>query len=183
MPLLKSVAKLLFSRHALPLLLCLPLLWLVTVGLKLDPSKVPSPLLGKQAPSFTLLRLDDQATTVSPVDLRGEVWVLNVWASWCLSCRVEHPLLYGISDRVLLVGLNYKDETAAAVQWLEARGNPYGLVVVDHDGAAGFDWGVYGVPETFVIDRDGIIRYKHIGPLDPTVIQDNIMPLVASLQE
>lgn len=165
----------------LPVALFLPLVVVLFAGLGVDPSKVPSPLIGKQAPYFSLTDLHDSANTVTPADLRGQVWLFNVWASWCVSCIVEHPFLSDI-EGVTLIGLNYKDESAEAILWLEQRGDPYTFSLIDHTGLAGLDWGVYGVPETFVIDAQGVIRYKHIGPLDPQAIEETIMPLVRELQ-
>ena len=121
---------------------------------------------------------------VGTSDLRGEVWLLNVWASWCAACRVEHPLFNDLAGKkiVRIVGLNYKDASADARSWLREFGNPYDVIAVDREGAVGIDWGVYGVPETFVIDREGIIRYKHIGPVDQKVLSDVILPLVSDLK-
>ena len=116
-------------------------------------------------------------------DLRGKVWILNVWASWCVACRQEHPLLvaYAKSSQVPIYGLNYKDEPAAGLKWLADFGNPYTASLADRDGRVGIDFGVYGVPETFVIDGEGVIRYKHIGPLTPEVLRDTIDPLLKQL--
>src|ERR1700681_333690 len=137
------------------------------VGLWRDPREVPSPLVGKPAPAFTLAQLHDPAKTLAPADLKGQVWLLNVWASWCVSCREEHPLLVELrrAKIVPVVGLDYKDDPAAGMRWLTENGDPYDVSVVDRDGRAGIDWGVYGVPETFVVDKAGTIRYKKIGPL------------------
>jgi cytochrome c biogenesis protein CcmG/thiol:disulfide interchange protein DsbE len=122
---------------------------------------------------------------LGPTDLKGQVWLLNVWASWCVSCRVEHPLLVELSKSKLvpLVGLNYKDKPSEGIAWLAQHGNPYDVSVVDRDGRVGIDWGVYGVPETFVVDKAGVIRYKHIGPVDAAAIEKKILPLVRELQK
>ena len=154
------------------------------VGLYLDPREVPSPLVDKPAPGFKLPRLDDPAVSMSPADLQGEVWVLNVWASWCVSCRAEHEVLKQLATHNLapIIGLNYKDESNAARQWLRQLGDPYAASVIDAEGRTGIDWGVYGVPETFVIDRRGIIRYKHIGPVSVADLEEK-RPLLPSFQE
>ncbi|MCX7901495.1 MAG: DsbE family thiol:disulfide interchange protein [Burkholderiaceae bacterium] len=153
-------------------------------GLWLNPREVPSPLIGKPAPAFERATLDS-ARTFSPTDLRGQVWVLNVWASWCAPCRDEHPVWNAFAREGLapLVGLNYKDDPANASRFLRDLGNPYLVTVVDRDGAIGIEYGVYGVRETFVIDRAGVIRYKHIGPVTPEVMQRKILPLLQQLQK
>jgi cytochrome c biogenesis protein CcmG/thiol:disulfide interchange protein DsbE len=145
--------------------------------------KVPSPLIGKPAPAFDLPRLDDPGQRVRREDLLGKVWMLNVWASWCAACRDEHPLLVEMAARkiVPIYGLDYKDTRAAGQQTLARFGDPYVASLFDADGRVGIDWGVYGVPETFIIDRQGVIRMKHIGPLTPDVIRDKIEPLVRQL--
>jgi cytochrome c biogenesis protein CcmG/thiol:disulfide interchange protein DsbE len=155
------------------------------LGLWRDPREVPSPLIDKPAPAFQLARLDDPTHTVRLEDLRGQVWLLNVWASWCVSCREEHPLLValGKANIVPIVGLDYKDETTAGKRWLADNGNPYTTSVVDRDGKVGIDWGVYGVPETFVIDKAGTIRYKQIGPLTAEALEKKIVPLIRELQK
>jgi cytochrome c biogenesis protein CcmG/thiol:disulfide interchange protein DsbE len=153
------------------------------IGLKLDPHEVPSPLINKPAPAFTLPQLHEPQKTFSPADMKGKVWLLNVWASWCVSCRQEHVYLteFARDGSINLMGLNYKDEPAAAMQWLERLGNPYKISISDIDGMAGLDWGVYGVPETFIIDKKGIVRHKQTGPVDPTILQTIIMPLIEQL--
>jgi cytochrome c biogenesis protein CcmG/thiol:disulfide interchange protein DsbE len=154
-------------------------------GLFRDPREVPSPLIGKPAPAFTLAQLHEPAKTLGPADLKGQVWLLNVWASWCVSCREEHPLLVELNKAkvVPIVGLDYKDENAAGKRWLEQNGDPYTVSVVDRDGRVGIDWGVYGVPETFVIDKAGVIRYKQIGPITAEALQNKIVPLIRELQK
>jgi cytochrome c biogenesis protein CcmG/thiol:disulfide interchange protein DsbE len=155
------------------------------VGLGLNPREVPSPLVGKPAPAFQLPRLDDPAQTVGRNDLLGKVWMLNVWASWCAPCREEHPLVIDIARRKLVpvYGLNYKDQTQAARGWLANLGDPYTATLVDANGRVGIDFGVYGVPETFIIDRQGVIRYKHTGPLTADVVRTRIEPLLKELQD
>jgi cytochrome c biogenesis protein CcmG, thiol:disulfide interchange protein DsbE len=170
-------------RFLIPLAVFLVLLAFLGAGLKLDPREVPSPLIGKPAPGFALARLDDAAQTIRREDMLGKVWMLNVWASWCVACREEHPLLVEFSRKKLLplYGLNYKDQRADGLAWLGQFGNPYDASLFDVDGRVGIDFGVYGVPETFIIDRAGVVRLKHIGPLTPEVIQTKIEPLVRQL--
>ncbi|MBK9703764.1 MAG: DsbE family thiol:disulfide interchange protein [Betaproteobacteria bacterium] len=155
------------------------------VGLFLNPREVPSPLIGKPAPQFTLNQLHQPGKTLGTPDMKGQVWLLNVWASWCVSCREEHPLLVelGKAKLVPIIGLNYKDEPAAGMKWLAQNGDPYNLSVVDRDGRVGIDFGVYGVPETFVIDKQGTIRYKQIGPITVEALEKKIVPLVRELQK
>jgi cytochrome c biogenesis protein CcmG/thiol:disulfide interchange protein DsbE len=152
-------------------------------GLSLDPHEVPSPLIDKPAPGFALTRLDSAGTTVRRDDMLGKVWLLNVWASWCTACRQEHSTLLQLSrmNAVPIVGLNYKDTRPEGLDWLGRFGDPYSMSVFDQDGRVGIDYGVYGVPETFVIDKQGVIRYKQIGPLTPEVLQARILPLVKKL--
>ncbi|MFM2395432.1 MAG: hypothetical protein RLZZ434_14 [Pseudomonadota bacterium] len=153
-------------------------------GLFLNPREVPSPLVGKPAPAFSLPLLDQPAKTFSPKDMLGQVWLFNVWASWCGACRDEHPLLVELAKTGLvpLVGMDYKDTVTEAEQWLAERGNPYLLSAVDADGRVGIDYGVYGVPETYVIDKAGVIAYKQIGPVTLESLRDDILPLVKRLQ-
>ena len=170
-------------RFILPLMAFLVMVIFLGIGLKLDPHDVPSPLINKPAPAFTLPQLHEPQKTFSPADMKGKVWLLNVWASWCVSCRQEHVYLteFARNGSMNLMGLNYKDEPAAAMQWLERLGNPYTISISDIDGMAGLDWGVYGVPETFIIDKKGIVRHKQTGPVDPTILQTIIMPLIEQL--
>jgi cytochrome c biogenesis protein CcmG, thiol:disulfide interchange protein DsbE len=167
-----------------PLALFVVLAIFLGVGLSRDPREVPSPLVGKAAPAFDLPQLES-AARFAPKDMAGKVWLLNVWASWCVSCRVEHPLLVEFSRRKIapLVGLDYKDKDPDAKAWLAQHGNPYDLSAVDADGRVGIDYGVYGVPETYVIDKAGVIRFKQIGPVTPEVLQKKILPLIAELQK
>lgn len=156
---------------------------LLAVGLRLNPSEVPSPLIGKPAPAFDLPLLTAPEQRFSEKTMLGKVWVLNVWASWCPPCLAEHPVVsqFARSGLVPIVGLNYKDTREDALPWLNRNGNPFQVVVFDADGRIGIDYGVYGVPETYVIDRGGVIRYKHIGPLTADVVQTKIEPLVKEL--
>jgi cytochrome c biogenesis protein CcmG/thiol:disulfide interchange protein DsbE len=170
-------------RFVLPLVLFVALLLFLGRGLDLNPREVPSPLVGKPAPTFELTRLDDASRKLARDDLLGRVWVLNVWASWCVACREEHPLLVDFARRgvVPVYGLNYKDERQAGIDWLARMGNPYVASLFDGDGRVGIDFGVYGVPETFVIDKQGVIRLKHIGPITPKVLSERIEPLLREL--
>jgi len=158
---------------------------LLAVGLTRDPREVPSPLIGKPAPAFDLPRLADASQRFTPAEMRGKVWLLNVWASWCVSCREEHPVLveFARGKQAPLVGLNYKDPREDALKWLARFGDPYVLSAVDADGRIGIDYGVYGVPETYVIDRAGVIRYKQIGPVTPEVLAQKIVPLLKELEK
>ncbi|MFO1267073.1 MAG: DsbE family thiol:disulfide interchange protein [Rubrivivax sp.] len=152
-------------------------------GLSLDPREVPSPFVGKPAPAFTLPRLDDGSATVKLEDFAGKAWILNVWASWCGPCRDEHPVWVEFARRtkVPIVGLNYKDKRSAAQPWLAQLGNPYAMSLFDGDGKVAIDWGVYGVPETFIIDRQGIVRLKHVGPITAELLRDKIEPLLKKI--
>jgi len=171
-------------KFIVPFVLFLVLAAFFAVGLQRDPREIPSPFIDKPAPPFKLQQLHDAAKPFAPEDMKGRVWMLNVWASWCVSCRVEHPLLVEMSKRniVPIVGLNYKDQREAGVQWLTRFGNPYVLSAYDLDGRVGIDYGVYGVPETFVIDKQGVVRYKQIGPITPEALEKKILPLLKKLQ-
>jgi cytochrome c biogenesis protein CcmG/thiol:disulfide interchange protein DsbE len=168
----------------IPLALFVALAIFLAVGLTRDPREVPSPFIGRAAPAFKLERLHEPQLTFTPEEMRGKVWLLNVWASWCVSCRQEHPILVDLarSKGVPIVGLDYKDERAEGLRWLERFGNPYSLSAFDGDGRVGIDYGVYGVPETFVIDKQGVIRYKQIGPVTPEALERTILPLVRKLE-
>lgn len=192
------------AKFLVPLVLFLLLVGFLGFGLSLNPREVPSPLIDKPAPGFSLARLDQPEQRFALEEMRGQVWLLNVWASWCVACREEHPVLVALARRniVPIVGLNYKEvrgdgaldargmaleaETAMAIErarkWLGAHGDPYTLSVLDIDGRVGIDFGVYGVPETFLIDRDGRIRYKHIGPVTPDNLQKVIIPKIEELK-
>ena len=171
------------TKFIIPLVIFAALVGFLFVGLGLNPREVPSPLVGKAAPAFELAHLHAPGTRFTQQDMAGKVWLLNVWASWCVACRQEHPLLVEIANRKTLpiVGLNYKDKPDDAKAWLAQFGDPYALSVSDLDGRVGIDYGVYGVPETFLIDRAGVIRYKHIGPLTPEALEKRIMPRVRDL--
>ncbi|ABI57034.1 DsbE family thiol:disulfide interchange protein [Alkalilimnicola ehrlichii MLHE-1] len=170
-------------RAGLPLLVLLSLAALLWVGLGLNPRAIPSPLIDREAPAFHLPDLQDPTRTVSRDDLLGRVTVVNVWASWCTSCRQEHPVLQQLADRgVHLIGLNYKDDPAAARELLAEAGNPYARTARDGDGRAGIDWGVYATPETFVVDREGVVRHKHTGPLTAEIAREQILPLIRELE-
>lgn len=173
------------KRYLLPLLVFVLLAGFLAVGLKRDPREVPSPLIDKPAPAFSLPQLDAPELRVATQDLRGQVWLLNVWASWCVACRQEHPLLVELSKtgQVKMYGLNYKDKREDALGWLDKLGNPYVKSMSDTEGLVGIDFGVYGVPETFVIDKQGVIRYKQIGPVTPEALRDTLLPLVAKLEK
>jgi cytochrome c biogenesis protein CcmG, thiol:disulfide interchange protein DsbE len=171
------------NRFIWPLLVFMVLAGFLAFGLRLDPRKVPSPLIDKPAPAFRTTLLDHPDRSMGKQDLAGKVWMLNVWASWCVSCREEHPFLVEFSRRgvVPIYGLDYKDTRDAGMAWLKRHGNPYTDSLFDPDGRIGIDYGVYGVPETYIVDRGGIIRYKHIGPVTPEVLRDEIEPLVRRL--
>jgi cytochrome c biogenesis protein CcmG/thiol:disulfide interchange protein DsbE len=173
------------KKLLIPLVVFVALAAFLFVGLWRDPREVPSPLIGKPAPQFKLSQLAKPGDSLGTTDMKGQVWLLNVWASWCVSCREEHPLLVelGKAKVVPLIGLNYKDEPAAGMRWLAQNGDPYTTSVVDRDGRVGIDFGVYGVPETFVIDKAGTIRYKQIGPITQEALEKKILPLVRELQK
>jgi cytochrome c biogenesis protein CcmG/thiol:disulfide interchange protein DsbE len=190
-------------RFLLPLILFIALVLFLGIGLRLNPREVPSPFIGKPAPEFKLTQVRESGKTFSPQDFAGQVWLLNVWSSWCVSCREEHPVLVELAKTkaVPVVGLNYKElrgsgdidmsKVDAATEkklsldragaWLTSHGDPYTLSVLDLDGRVGIDYGVYGVPETFVIDKHGIVRMKYIGPLTSDIIKDKLLPLVQEL--
>jgi cytochrome c biogenesis protein CcmG/thiol:disulfide interchange protein DsbE len=172
-------------RFLIPIAVFAVLVAFLGIGLTLDPRVVPSPLINKPAPAFQLAQLQQPALAFSQKDMLGQVWLLNVWASWCVSCREEHPLLVDLArERVVpIVGLNYKDKAAEAKAWLAQFGDPYTLSITDVNGRVGLDYGVYGVPETFVIDRAGVIRYKQIGPVTRQALDEKILPLIRSLQK
>lgn len=170
-------------RFIIPLGIFVILVVLLGIGLTMDPKKVPSPLIDKAAPPFELPDLHNASATFSPEQFKGKVWILNVWASWCVSCRAEHQVIKRLAKMNLvdIVGLDYKDEPADGRRWLRQLGNPYTLSVVDYEGQAGIDWGVYGVPESFIIGKDGLIKYKHIGPVDDKALDEKIVPFLKTL--
>ena len=171
-------------RFLLPLGIFAVLVGFLAVGLRLNPREVPSPLVGKPAPAFRLAQLHEPDRTLAPEDLRGRVWLLNVWASWCVSCRQEHPVLLDLAraGAAPIYGLNYKDNRQAGREWLvQHGGDPYVSSAYVQDGRVAIDYGVYGVPETFVVDKNGVIRHKHIGPLTAEAVRDRILPLLKEL--
>lgn len=172
------------ARYLVPLAVFIAMVAFLAVGLTRDPREVPSPLVDKPAPEFRLPRVESVGVMLSEADLRGQVSLVNVWASWCVSCRDEHPLLMDLaaSGEVPIYGLNYKDARDDALAWLARFGNPYDASAHDLEGLVGIDWGVYGVPETFVVDAEGYIRHKHIGPLTQQDIDEEILPLVRRLK-
>jgi len=173
-----------YLRYLVPLAVFGVLVAFLGKGLFLNPREVPSPLIDKPAPLFKLPQLHDASGIFSSEDMLGKVWLLNVWASWCVACREEHPLLveFARTRVVPIYGLDYKDDSKDAMNWLQSFGNPYVMSIVDEDGRVGIDFGVYGVPETFVIDKEGIIRYKQIGPITMEALKEKILPLVKQLQ-
>lgn len=172
-------------RYLAPLIAFIVLALFLLVGLTLNPRQIPSPLIDKPAPIFQLNQLHDPDKVMTSQDNLGKVWLLNVWASWCVACRDEHPLLVQLAKTgiVPVYGLNYKDERTTAMQWLKQFGDPYTISVVDPEGRVGIDYGVYGVPETYVIDKKGIIRHKQIGPVTVDALQKKIIPLIVELQK
>ena len=170
-------------RFIIPLAVFAALVVFLWRGLSLDPRAVPSPLIDKPAPPFVLARLDDAGKTIGRDDMLGRVWLLNVWASWCAACRDEHPTLvaFAKTKSVPLIGLNYKDTRPEGLAWLNRFGDPYDTSAFDQNGRVGIDFGVYGVPETFVIDKQGLIRLKHVGPVTPEVMRTRIQPLLDKL--
>jgi cytochrome c biogenesis protein CcmG/thiol:disulfide interchange protein DsbE len=156
----------------------------LAVGLNRDPQEIPSPLVGKQAPAFELPQLADPKKNFSPESMKGQPWILNVWASWCVACREEHPVLVELGKLQVapIIGLDYKDKREDAMTMLALQGNPYLLSAFDANGRVGIDYGVYGVPETYVIDKAGVIRFKHIGPITMAVLNQKILPLLGELK-
>ena len=180
-----AVAPKMRMATVLPLMVFVGLAILLGYGLTRDPREIPSPLLGKEVPVFELPAVQGRTLGLTTADLKGQVSLVNVFASWCVACRQEHPLLLGINESgaVPVHGLNYKDAPADAAAWLDELGDPYTRTGADIDGGVGIDWGVYGVPETFVIDKRGTIRYKHIGPVSMEDVERILRPLVRRLQE
>jgi len=173
------------KKTAIPLLIFAVLLVFLAIGLTRNPSEVPSPLINKPAPVFQLPLLHTPEKVFDSKSMQGQVWLLNTWASWCVACREEHPVLmeYAKTKSIPLIGLDYKDKPADGRKWLARFGNPYDFSISDLDGRVGIDFGVYGVPETFLIDKQGLIRYKHIGPVTPQALKETIIPLIQELQK
>ena len=171
-------------KYLTPLALFVVMAVFLALGLNLNPRDIPSPLIDKPAPEFSLPVLSEPSKTLTKNDFAGEVWLLNVWASWCVSCRQEHPVFNQLARKnvVTIVGLNYKDDPPAATQWLAQLGNPYSVSIMDQEGRTGIDYGVYGVPETFVIDKKGIVRYKHTGPVTREDVREILIPLINELK-
>ncbi len=173
------------KKALIPLGIFVVLVVFLAIGLTRKPHEIPSPLIGKAAPLFTAPRLHAPEQQFAAKDMLGQVWLLNVWASWCVACRQEHPLWmeFAKAKMLPLIGLNYKDQSADGIKWLVRHGDPYDLSVADRDGRIGIDFGVYGVPETFLIDKAGVIRYKQIGPVTEEALRDTIIPLMRELKK
>ena len=175
-------------NRLLPLLAFAALALLLGVGVMMnsgkDTSAIPSPLIGKMAPQFALPVLDEPERIITRDDLLGEPYLLNVWGSWCPACRDEHPVITELAEsgRIRVIGYDYKDEAGDARRWLQQFGNPYALVITDVEGRAALDWGIYGAPETFLVDAQGFIRWKFVGPLTPEVVQTQLLPVLESLE-
>jgi cytochrome c biogenesis protein CcmG/thiol:disulfide interchange protein DsbE len=173
------------AKFLVPFALFVILTGFLAVGLRLDPHEVPSPLVNKPAPDFRVSQVDQPELQFGSTDLKGKVWLLNVWASWCVACREEHPVLmqFARSQMLPIVGLDYKDQRKDAMGVVKRSGNPYDIMAFDGDGKVGIDYGVYGVPESYLIDKNGIIRYKHIGPITQEALNKTIIPLITELQK
>lgn len=173
------------KKALIPLGIFLVLLVFLAIGLTRNPHEIPSPLINKPAPSFMAPVLDSGGLKVSNKDMLGKVWLLNTWASWCVACREEHPVLmeFAKSKMIPIVGLDYKDKDADGSKWLGRFGNPYDVVITDADGRIGIDFGVYGVPESFLIDKQGMIRYKQIGPFTTELVRNKLIPMIRELQK
>lgn len=179
-----AAGKRFLLAYLVPLLIFAALVVILGIGLSLDPRKVPSPLIGKPVPEFSLPPVKGRTLSLASADLKGEVSLVNVFASWCVPCRQEHPLFVELKAKgvVPIHGINYKDQPDDAARWLEELGDPYTRTGADLDGRVAIDWGVYGVPETFLVDRDGRIAYKHIGPVTPQIMSEKLMPLIEQLR-
>jgi cytochrome c biogenesis protein CcmG/thiol:disulfide interchange protein DsbE len=173
------------KKALIPLGIFIVLLVFLAIGLTRDPHEIPSPLIGKPAPAFTAPVLNQPGQTFAAKDMLGKVWLLNTWASWCVACRQEHPLLVEFvkTNPLPIIGLDYKDKEEDGMKWLARYGNPYTVAVTDQDGRIGIDFGVYGVPESFLIDKAGIIRYKQIGPFTEEALRDTLIPMIAELNK
>lgn len=175
----------------IPLVLFIGLVAFLLVGLNRDPHELPSPLINKTAPDFQLQRLSEPAKTLAAKEMRGKVWLLNFWGTWCIACREEHPILvkYAKTNAVPIYGVDYKyandssDERSAAIQFLAEAGNPYTETIYDPEGRTSIDYGVYGAPESFLIDKNGVIRFKQIGPITDEVWNNKILPLARQLNQ
>ena len=166
------------------LALVLLLAWGVSQSDRPAREALPSPLIGKPAPEFSLPVLHDAAYRIGSADLKGQPYLLNIWGSWCPGCRDEHPVLarYAETKAVRVVGYNWKDEPEDALRWLEQFGNPYWVVITDYEGQTAIEWGIYGAPETFLVDADGIVRWKHVGPLNAEIIDTVVAPMVDAMR-
>jgi len=173
------------KKALIPLGIFFVLVVFLAIGLTRDPHEVPSPLINKPEPTFTAPQLHEAGQQFSSKDMLGKVWILNTWASWCVACRQEHPILmeFAKTKTLPVIGLDYKDQDSEGLKWLARFGNPYDISVTDKDGRIGIDFGVYGVPESFLIDKTGVIRYKQIGPVTEEALRDKILPLVRELQK
>ena len=173
------------TKFLIPLILFIGLVIFLAIGLNRDPQEIPSPLINKVAPAFEIAQLADSSKTFSPASMKGQVWVLNVWASWCVACREEHPVLVELakSQQAPVIGLDYKDKREDALAMLANQGNPYLLSAFDANGRVGIDYGVYGVPETYIIDKAGVIRFKHVGPLTMNLLNQKIYPVLSELKK
>jgi cytochrome c biogenesis protein CcmG/thiol:disulfide interchange protein DsbE len=173
------------AKFLIPLALFFVAVGFLFKGLYLDPHEVPSPLVGKPAPTFQAPILGEVGKTLNSADMKGKVWLLNVWASWCGACKDEHPVLMEMAKtkKIATYGLDYKDTDADAQAVLLAQGNPYQEVATDIEGKIGIDFGVYGVPETYIIDKAGVIRYKQIGPITDEILLTKIVPLLKELEK
>ena len=172
-------------RFALPLAIFFALVWFMWKGLSLNPRELPSALINKPVPVFSLPQLHDNTKTLSGADMKGKVWLLNVWGSWCVSCRYEHPVLNALARKgvVPIVGFNWKDRPEDAKGWLVKFGDPYAFSISDLEGRVAIDLGVYGAPETFIIDKAGMIRYKHAGPISEELMNETLVPLIQGLNK
>jgi len=173
------------ARYYAPLAIFAAIAVFLGIGLTLDNEEVPSPLIGEPVPSFEIATVRQPERSMAPADFDGQVWLLNVWATWCAACKQEHPVLMRAAREhgLTLVGLDYKDERAKAIEWLDRRGDPYVVSGFDPEGRVGLDLGVYGAPETYIIDAEGVVRYKHIGPISPKALREDILPRVRDLRE
>ncbi len=173
-----------FVKYLIPLLVFAVIGWFSFKALDRDPRELPSPLIGKPAPAFSLPTLADPTQAWTPQAMAGKVWLLNVWGSWCTTCQIEHPMLLQLQREgsVPLVGLAWKDMPANSQAWLKRFGDPYTVTISDFSGKVGVDYGVYGAPETYLIDKAGVIRFKHVGALNAAIVDGKLLPLVRQLQ-